>query len=100
MTDTTALLPCPFCGDAPHVGPDDPKREGNAFGYVECLNSDCPAKPRVEDGEIISDERGSDEYRRAAILRWNTRHTIAPNGGMLNDGCVDQFAETSEEPKS
>ena len=66
---------CPFCGVAPFVGPANPKREGNAFGYVECRNRRCAAQPKVEDGEDCADERGSDEYKKAAIRRWNLRHS-------------------------
>lgn len=66
-------LPCPFCGHKPFVGPTDPEKEGSAFGYVECRNKRCGANPRVDDGERISDERGSEAYKQAAILRWNRR---------------------------
>jgi len=66
-------LPCPFCGRRPFVGPADPKKEGNAFGYVECRNAGCPANPRVEDGEPVADDRGPEAYKLAAIKRWNKR---------------------------
>jgi len=66
--------PCPFCGIAPNVYPVDPKREGSAWGSVQCDNEDCPAQPRVFDNEPIADERGSDAYKEAAIKRWNMRN--------------------------
>jgi hypothetical protein len=66
-------LPCPFCGCVPHVGPDNPKKQGDAWGYVECLSEECPANPQVFDHEQVSDSRGSDEYKNAAIKRWNQR---------------------------
>lgn len=64
---------CPFCGELPFVGPHDPNLEGNAFGYVECQNEECAANPSVEDGESACDDRGSDFYKNAAIIRWNRR---------------------------
>lgn len=70
---SSAPLPCPFCGWPPAVLPLRPKKEGNAWGAVECVNDDCPAKPRVEDGEDVADERGSDAYKAAAVTRWNRR---------------------------
>ena len=72
-----SLLPCPWCGGVPTVGPQFPERDGNAWGFVHCLNVDCPAQPHIEDGETIADERGSDAYKAAAIARWNTRAPIA-----------------------
>jgi len=69
-------LPCPFCGKAPEVGPVCPETEGNAWGYVECVNQRCPAKPRVRDGAKRSDERGSVAYKALAIRRWNRRATL------------------------
>ncbi len=66
-------LPCPFCGEMPTIYPLDPKKDGNAWGSVRCVNADCPAQPTVEDGEEVSDERGSDAYKQAAIIRWNRR---------------------------
>lgn len=65
--------PCPFCGHPPITGPADPKREGDAFGYVKCVNDACPAKPEVYDGEPVADERGTAAYVRIAIRRWNRR---------------------------
>lgn len=70
---TMRVKPCPFCGEQPTVKPDDPSVEGDAWGEVSCENSECPVIVRVEDGETVSDERGSDEYKRAAIRRWNKR---------------------------
>jgi hypothetical protein len=69
----TKPLPCPFCGFIPRIYPKHPEREGNAFGLVQCVNPECVAKPQVEDGEDIADDRGSDMYKEAAINRWNVR---------------------------
>lgn len=69
----TSPLPCPFCGKQPIVLPADPKTEGNAWGRIECQNPICPAQPKVADGVHVSDERGSDKYKAAAIRRWNRR---------------------------
>ena len=66
-------LPCPFCGELPAVLPKNPEKEGNCFGMVACRNPGCSAQPTVHDGETIADERGSDLYKLAAIIRWNKR---------------------------
>lgn len=62
---------CPFCGKQPEVQPKDPKTQGNAWGAVECMNMQCPARPRVEDTAVQNDERGSRAYQRLAITVWN-----------------------------
>lgn len=76
------LKPCPFCAEIPTSGPDNPAREGNAWGYVACFNKKCPTFDStrghgvwVEDGVDVADERGSAAYRRAAVRRWNRRPT-------------------------
>ena len=70
----TEPLPCPWCGQRPTVAPQNPKEDGNAWGKVACLNQECPAYGvSVGDGVDVCDERGSDAYKEAAILRWNTR---------------------------
>ena len=74
-------LPCPFCGAIPHVEPDDPSKEGNAWAAVQCENSRCVAKPRVLDGALSCDERGTAAYKRLAIRRWNRRaQTVGVSG--------------------
>lgn len=63
MADKDEIMrprPCPFCGEAPLVQPGNPDRDGDAWGLVSCINRDCPAQPRVLDGEIDT-----------AIRRWN-----------------------------
>ena len=73
QTSYRVIKNCPFCGHIPEVGPLNPELDGNAWGYVKCKNRKCPARPEVLDGESIADDRGSDEYKNAAINRWNTR---------------------------
>jgi hypothetical protein len=81
------LLPCPFCGSTDlEILPEDPSRDGNAWGAVQCVNVDCSTYDilkshgvRVEDGQDVSDDRGSDAYKSAAIAAWN-RRTPAPEG--------------------
>jgi len=68
-------LGCPWCGEKPAVYPKNWRVEGNAFGQVRCENDECPANPVVNDGEDVCDERGSEAYKQAAILRWNKRAT-------------------------
>jgi hypothetical protein len=67
---TPTILPC-LCGAIPAIMPTDPKKDGDAFGRVVCMNKGCPAQPQIDDGEKVNDERGSNEYKRLAIMRWN-----------------------------
>lgn len=73
-------LPCPFCGQAPEIGPKEPEREGGAWGVVKCVNQQCSTYTVaracgvfVLDGEDVCDERGTEAYQQAAIRRWNQR---------------------------
>jgi hypothetical protein len=67
---TPTLLPC-LCGTMPNVLPTNPEKDGDAFGEVVCVNTECPVQPKIGDGEKISDDKGSGVYKRLAILRWN-----------------------------
>lgn len=74
MADKDELIrprPCQFCGEIPLVQPENPDRDGDTWGMVSCINRDCPAQPRVLDGESVADNRGSGAYINAAIRRWN-----------------------------
>ena len=66
----TKPLPCPFCGCAPVILPEDPKREGDAWGKVVCSNDKCAAIPSTE----YYDDQGTKFCKEQAILRWNTRY--------------------------
>jgi hypothetical protein len=66
-------LPCPFCGKKPKLGPQDPGRDGDAWGEVYCSYSRCGVNPRAKDGQMINDERGTGAYIDCAIRRWNKR---------------------------
>ena len=68
-------LPCPFCGSLPKVMPSNPKKDGDAWGAVQCCNRKCAIAPRATDDEDIGDGRGSDSYKNSAIRVWNTRKT-------------------------
>lgn len=72
---------CPFCGKYPRIGPTKPWEDGNAFGFVRCVNSRCPAQPMVRDGSTIADERGTPAYIAQAIRRWNRQsyHQAPPD---------------------
>lgn len=67
-------LPCPFCGMAPILRPQNPEAQGSCWGEVRCINGECPAQPVVRDRETVSDDRGSDAYKAAAVGLWNVRH--------------------------
>lgn len=69
----TKPLPCPFCGADPEVEPKDPHTLGHCWALVECVNPECKVKPKVRDNVGVSDNRGSNAYKLAAILIWNTR---------------------------
>jgi hypothetical protein len=71
-------LPCPFCGHAPNLYPQNPDDEGAAWGEVSCVNILCPVEVRVYDGEINADNRGSGAYIDCAIRRWNKRAHQTP----------------------
>jgi hypothetical protein len=83
--------PCPFCGASPEVGPADPKREGDAWGYVQCVNPDCATFNsglrghgiRIEDGEDVADDRGSAAYIQCAVRRWNGNKSKR----SIDEGC-------------
>jgi len=71
---------CPFCGKTPALHPQNPEREGNAWGAVQCENGRCVTYDstrghgvRVEDGALQSDERGTAKYIALAVRRWNRR---------------------------
>ena len=88
MDNANTPLPCPFCGSIPDVRPSDPKNNGNAWGEVRCVNGRCPAKPRVDDGARIADDRGSDKYKRLAIKRWNKRDRLTAAAPKLLDALL------------
>lgn len=92
----TEPLPCPFCGEAPSVGPARPDLHGSSWGEVCCENDDCWAKPVVRDGDNTADDRGSDAYKQLAIRRWNTRAPVVPASihGMPKN-CPDCNMSTS-----
>ena len=70
---TLKPLPCPFCGEIPSVEPENPMKDGDAGGTVECKNELCFVKPTVDDDEEILDMRGPGAYKDIAIRRWNKR---------------------------
>ena len=78
--DHVSKLRCPFCAKAPETAPDYPHIEGDAWGAVRCANPQCPTYDSllghgvcVRDGENEADNRGTDEYIKSAIVRWNIR---------------------------
>lgn len=70
---TMELKDCPWCGVTPEVEPQDPREQGNAWGSVFCGNKACPVRPIARDMVEVADDRGSEEYKRAAIKNWNNR---------------------------
>jgi hypothetical protein len=66
-------LPCPFCGCAPKLGPQDPAREGNAWGVVYCDADQCCVQPKALDRQDLRDDRGTGAYQDCAIEHWNKR---------------------------
>jgi hypothetical protein len=79
------LLPCPFCGNRPQVGPLNPANEGDCVGYVGCDNSACPARPIVSHDIHVNDSRGTKAYQARAIVLWNQRAAISVSDGGGSD---------------
>jgi hypothetical protein len=66
---------CPFCGKMPVVFPFDPIVSGDdSWGAVMCWNIRCHAQPVVRCDAKVTDNRGSDKYKKTAIRRWNKRY--------------------------
>ena len=73
-------LPCPFCGQQPFVGPENPEKTGDGWAFVICRNEKCHANVKVEAYELEgtkesfnSVKESSDAYKAEAIKRWNIR---------------------------
>lgn len=73
---------CPFCGKSPALHPQNPEREGNAWGAVQCENMRCATYDEtrghgvtVSDGVTMCDDRGTAKYIDGAIRRWNKRRS-------------------------
>jgi hypothetical protein len=77
-----AMKGCPFCSEAPRLRPERPEVEGTCWAIVLCTNERCPAQPAIGDGIGVSDDRGSDAYKAAAVERWNRR----PGSNLLHVG--------------
>lgn len=80
MNPTLVPDTCPFCGSPPELEPDNPERDGDAWGSVRCTDIECPTHDHargygvsVSDGLSVADARGSGAYIDAAIARWNRR---------------------------
>lgn len=101
-TEAVAPKPCPFCGKPPKVSPQDPAREGNAWGEVRCVNGRCPSQPVVRDGISVADERGPGAYKRAAIRRWNRRvpDTVCAEELAMAINQVKRVVETFERDEA
>lgn len=74
-----AVLPCPFCGSKPRIGPSRWRVEGDGWGFVQCEAKRCPAKPRVatygnDDG--LSSAAASKANKAAAVALWNKRREL------------------------
>ena len=73
MSETTKLLPCPFCGRKPEI-----ERPGSVQASMIIACSNCGA--RVESGDVMGLTKPSD-------FRWNRRREpirkreAAPPGG-------------------
>ena len=73
------IAPCPWCGQTPSIEPQDPERDGTAWGAVRCSNPQCAAEVRVmvyEDAlvDITGEWLDSPEAIKAeAVKRWNKR---------------------------
>lgn len=68
-------LPCPWCGEDPHVDPTNWRGEGDAWAGVSCDNDDCPVKPSFRNWANVagSGAKASERQKHAAVTIWNTR---------------------------
>jgi hypothetical protein len=70
------LIPCPFCGDLPHVGLGK-KRHCQLHGepmqgvLVYCTSNNCVVKPLLVAGDIYNG--GEEAARKVAFATWNRR---------------------------
>jgi len=78
-TEDGSVLPCPFCGVQPWVGPLHPEIEGNAWATVSCDNRQCLVAPYFnfhgndteECPEGLSLVETSNWYKQQAVKLWN-----------------------------
>lgn len=66
-------MPCPFCGEAPQVRPDDWRAEGDAWAAITCENDDCAVQPELSNYANLAEhgEKGSAKQKRFALSKWN-----------------------------
>jgi hypothetical protein len=70
------LIPCPFCGNLPHVGLGK-KRHCQLHGepmqgvLVYCTSNNCVVKPLLVAGDIYNG--GEEAARKVAFATWNRR---------------------------
>lgn len=88
------LKPCPFCGSKPVVEQGKVhycQLHGDPFQAViiKCKNSGCPARPKVEDGDIHNG--GFHQARDKAASSWNNR---APDD---RDELLEKMADALKE---
>ena len=77
VTTSSGLLPCPFCGREPKIGPDDPSRRGSEWATVFCPDEECPGN----HGSVHNnrDDLGHAVAVAEASKIWNRRiRTISP----------------------
>ena len=76
MTDILFLKECPFCGSKPFIelgkrGSCQLHGEPYQAIVIRCKKHECPAKPRIEAGDIYNGGEGKAKNEAANI--WNTR---------------------------
>jgi hypothetical protein len=87
-----ALLPCPFCGNAPYF---ELGKRGNCQLHgepfqsiiIRCKKSDCPAKPLIAAGDIFNG--GEAKAKKEAAKLWNTRADSASIKAFADEVCAE-----------
>jgi hypothetical protein len=77
-------LPCPWCGKPPMVFPLDPKKDGNAWATVSCVNLDWDTRAgNFADKHLHGTAHGMHRHARKKLTD-DDRAAIAASTGALH----------------
>jgi len=89
-----ALEKCPFCGSTTYI---DLGKKGSCQLHgepfqsiiIHCKKHECPAKPKVEGGDIYNG--GKEKAIKEVSIKWNTRTAAKAEGGWMPIESVQFF---------